>query len=108
MLIQTIFQPHRWKFFDKNKNWRDFSENITYKEYKNITDKQHLVKAKTMPIKFLKASGKGFFIDKDGYVLAIRESLNSVIKNDAFRFHMKDILEYRTMDYYRRRYKKRI
>ena len=96
-----------WKdFFDKNKNWRDFSEDITYEQYKNMTDKQHLAKAKTMPVKFLKASGKGFFIEKEGYVLAIREELRTVIKNDAFRNHMNDILEYRTMDYYRRRYEK--
>lgn len=95
------------KFFDRNKNWRDFSEGITYDEYKNMTDKQHLAKARTMPVKFLKASGKGFFIDKDGYALAVREDLQSVIKNDAFRSHMKDILEYRTMEYYRRRYEGR-
>ena len=95
-----------WKdFFDRNKNWRDFSDRITYEEYKNMTDKQHLAKAKTMPIKFLKASGKGFFIDKEGYALAIREDLREVVKNHAFCEHMNDILEYRTMDYYRRRYK---
>lgn len=95
-----------WKdFFDRNKNWRDFSDRITYEEYKNMTDKQHLSKAKTMPIKFLKASGKGFFMDKEGYALAIREDLREVVKNHAFCEHMKDILEYRTMDYYRRRYK---
>ena len=57
-----------------------------------------------MPIKFLKASGKGFFIDKEGYVLAIRDDLEAVIDNEAFKKHMKDILEYRTMEYYRRRY----
>ena len=96
-----------WKdFFDTNKNWRDFSDDITYEQYNSITDKQHLAKAKTMPIKFLKASGKGFFIEKEGYALAIREDLRTVVKSDAFRTHMKDILEYRTMDYYRRRYEK--
>ncbi|MDE6635997.1 MAG: NgoFVII family restriction endonuclease, partial [Lachnospiraceae bacterium] len=97
----------RKEFFDRNKNWRDFSDSITYEEYKNMTDKQHLMKARTMPIKFLKASGKGFFVDKEGYALAIREDLRDVIKNDAFRAHMNDILEYRTMDYYRRRYEGR-
>ena len=95
-----------WKeFFDRNKNWRDFSEGITYEEYKNMSDRQHLTKAKTMPIRFLKESGKGFFIEKEGYALAIREDLRPVIKSSAFRAHMKDILEYRTMDYYRRRYR---
>lgn len=95
-----------WKeFFDRNENWRDFSEGITYEEYKNMSDRQHLTKAKTMPIRFLKESGKGFFIEKEGYALAIREDLRHVIKSSAFRAHMKDILEYRTIDYYRRRYR---
>lgn len=95
-----------WKeFFDRNKNWRDFSEGITYEEYKSMSDRQHLTKAKTMPIRFLKESGKGFFVEKEGCALAIREDLMPVIESAAFRSHMKDILEYRTMDYYRRRYR---
>lgn len=77
------------------------NEDKTYK----INYWAKLFKAKTMPIKFLKASGKGFFIDKEGYALAIREDLRAVVKNHTFCEHMKDILEYRTMDYYRRRYK---
>ncbi len=94
-----------WKeFFDRNKNWRDFSEHITYEEYKRMSDKQHLAKAKTMPIKFLKASGRGFFVEKEGYALAIKEDLRQVIESEAFCVHMKDILEYRTVEYYRRRY----
>ncbi len=92
------------KFFDTNKNWKDFAPNITYAEYKNMTDRQHLSKAKTMPTKFLKASGKGFFVDKDGYALVLREDLKEIITNNAFKNHFKDILEYRTMEYYRRRY----
>ena len=69
-----------------------------------MTDKQHLSKAKNMPIKFLKSSGKGFFIEKKGYALGIRDDLKQVIDNEAFGKHMKDILEYRTIEYYRRRY----
>lgn len=92
------------KFFNRGTNWKDFSENITQEEYQKMTDKQHLSKAKTMPIKFLKASGNGFFVDKEGYALAIREELKDVITLDAFKAQMKDIIEYRTMEYYRRRY----
>lgn len=91
-------------FFDNGMNWKDFAADISYAEYKAMTDKQHLNKAKSMPIKFLKASGKGFFIEKEGYALAIRDDLEYVIGNEAFKKHMKDILEYRTMEYYRRRY----
>lgn len=43
-------------------------------------------------------------MDKEGYALAIREELADVIKSDAFKAQMKDIIEYRTMEYYRRRY----
>ncbi len=95
-----------WKnFFDTGKNWKDFAADITYEAYKAMTDRQHLSKAKNMPIKFLKSSGKAFFIDKEGYALAIRENLKGIVENDAFKRHMKDILEYRTMEYYRRRYR---
>ena len=94
-----------WKeFFDNGTNWKDFSADISYSEYKAMTDKQHLSKAKSMPIKFLKASVKGFFIEKEGYAIAIRDDLKAVIEKSAFKKHMKDILEYRTMEYYRRRY----
>lgn len=93
------------KFFNNGTNWKDFAADITYADYKAMTDKQHLSKAKSMPIKFLKASGKGFFIEKEEYALAIREDLEEVIDNKAFKNHMKDILEYRTMEYYRRRYR---
>ena len=92
------------KFFDKGTNWKDFAIDISYEEYKAMTDKQHLSKAKSMPIKFLKASGKGFFIEKEGYAIAIRDEVKDVIGNVAFKEHMRDILEYRTMEYYRRRY----
>lgn len=97
-----------WKrFFDHGTNWKDFPNISSYEAYQKITDKQHLTKAKSMPIKFLKASGKGFFIEKEGYALAIREELADVIKLEAFKEQMKDIIEYRTMEYYRRRYVER-
>ena len=96
------------KFFDNGTNWKDLSADASYADYRVMTDKQHLSKVKSMPIKFLKASGKGFFIEKDGYAIAIRDDLDEIIRNEAFRKHMKDILEYRTMDYYRRRYKEKV
>ncbi|MCI9137464.1 MAG: DEAD/DEAH box helicase family protein, partial [Lachnospiraceae bacterium] len=97
-----------WKeFFDTGTNWKDFSPDISYEAYKNMTDRQHLRKAETMPIKFLKSSGKGFFVEKEGYAIAIREELRDSVESEVMRTHMKDILEYRTMEYYRRRYQKK-
>lgn len=94
-----------WKrFFDYGTNWKDLVADRSYSDYQSMTDKQHLSKAKTMPIHFLKASGKGFFVEKNGYAIALRDDLKEIVRNEAFKQHMKDILEYCTMEYYRRRY----
>lgn len=77
---------------------------MTYDKYLKITDKKHFAKAKTMPIKYLKALGKGFFVKKEGFALALNENLNEIIKNKVFVDNMRNILEYRTIEYYRRRY----
>lgn len=96
---------YTWKaFFNKNKNWKDFASDMTYDKYLKITDKKHLAKAKTMPIKYLKASGKGFFVEKEGFALALNENMKETIKSKAFVDNMRDVLEYRTIEYYRRRY----
>lgn len=96
---------YTWKaFFNKNKNWKDFADDMTYDKYLKITDKKHLTKAKTMPIKYLKTSGKGFFVEKEGFALALNENMKEIITNKAFVDNMRDVLEYRTIEYYRRRY----
>lgn len=96
---------YTWKaFFNKNKNWKDFADDMTYDKYLKITDKKHLTKAKTMPIKYLKTSGKGFFVEKEGFALALNENMKEIIKNKVFVDNMRDVLEYRTIEYYRRRY----
>ncbi|HEX3076832.1 MAG TPA: helicase-related protein, partial [Lachnospiraceae bacterium] len=97
-----------WKgFFATGTNWKDLGKEITYEEFKNISDRKHLSNIMRNPINFLKASGKGFFVDKEGYALALREELKDIVVQEAFRAHFKDIIEYRTMEYYRRRYESR-
>lgn len=96
---------HYWKqFFSTGTNWKDLENDITYEKYQKITDRQHLSKAKRNPVRFLTISGKGFFVEKKGFVLAIRDDLEEILKKESFKRHMKDIIEYRTMEYYRRRY----
>lgn len=59
-----------------------------------------------MPVHFLLQSGKGFFIQKDDAALALREELAETAQNPAFAEQVKDVVEYRVMDYYKRRYQK--
>ena len=97
-----------WKqFFDTGANWKDFDKEMTYEKYKAISDKEHLKKIIQMPVHFLQESGKGFFVKKEGSVLALRDELRSVIKEVCFVEQVGDVIEYRTMDYYKRGYQGR-
>ena len=94
-----------WKrFFSTGTNWKDLTGAKTLEDYKRITDKDHLSNAKKNPIHFLTKSGKGFFVTKDGYALALNEQLESVIRQNCFIEQMGDTIKYRTMEYYRSRY----
>lgn len=97
-----------WKeFFSTGTNWRDLDRDITYEKYCSISDKEHIKKILQMPVHFLQESGKGFFVKKEGTALALKEDLTDVILQPAFGEQMKDVIEYRAMDYYRRRYEEK-
>ena len=97
-----------WKeFFSIGTNWKDLDRGITYEKYCSISDKEHIKKILQMPVHFLQESGKGFFVKKEGTALALKEDLTDVILQPAFGEQMKDVIEYRAMDYYRRRYEEK-
>ena len=58
-----------------------------------------------MPVHFLLESGKGFFVKKDGAAIGLREELRPLIDNPVMVCQMKDVIDYRAMDYYQRRYR---
>ena len=94
-----------WKeFFKKDGNWKDLGIVNSFTKYLELTDRWHIKKMHEMPIHFLLESGKGFFVEEDGYALKLRSDLKEVIKGKAFCDHMKDVLDYRTVHYYRSRY----
>jgi hypothetical protein len=95
-----------WKeFFGTGTNWKDLEKNITYEQYCAIPDKEHMKKILQMPVHFLLESGKGFFVERDGVALALRDELQNVVSQPAFVEQMKDVIEYRAVDYYQRRYR---
>ena len=99
----------RWKaFFSTGTNWKDLDTGMTYEKYQAISDKDHVKKIIQMPVHFLQESGKGFFVKQDESVLALREDLRDVISMPVFAEQMKDVIEYRTMDYYQRRYREKV
>ena len=97
-----------WKeFFSTGTNWKDLDKNKTLQKYKDISDKDHLKKILAMPVHFLLESGKGFFVKNDDVALGLREELRPLIDNPVMIRQMKDVIDYRTMDYYQRRYRER-
>ena len=97
-----------WKeFFSTGTNWKDLEAGITYEKYCAISDKDHVKKILQMPLHFLLESGKGFFVKQEGAALALREELQDIICLPGFAEQMRDVIEYRTMDYYQRRYREK-
>ena len=95
-----------WKeFFNTGTNWKDLDKGITYHDFLAISDKEHVKKIMQMPVHFLLKSGNGFFVEKAGAALALRDDLQEIIADPAFVEHMKDAIEYRSMNYYQRRYR---
>jgi superfamily II DNA or RNA helicase len=95
-----------WKeFFGTGTNWKDLEKVTTYEQYRAIPDKEHLKKILQMPVHFLLESGKGFFVQRDGAALALWDELRDVVRQPAFVEQMKDVVEYRAVDYYQRRYR---
>ena len=95
-----------WKdFFGTGTNWKDLKPDGSRRDYLQITDKEHLRNIMNNPVHFLLRSGQGFFVKKEGYAIALNDDLKEAIKSDAFRAQMGDIISYRTMDYYQRRYR---
>lgn len=95
-----------WKeFFSIGTNWKDLDKNMTIQKYNSISDKEHLKKILSMPVHFLLESGKGFFVKKDGAAIGLREELRPLIDNPVMVCQMKDVIDYRAMDYYQRRYR---
>ena len=73
--------------------------------YSFFLDKEHVKKIIQMLVHFLQESGKGFFVKKEGFALALRDELQDIVGKPAFAEQMKDVIEYRAMDYYQRRYR---
>ena len=95
-----------WKeFFDYGTNWKDLDPKQTHELYQAMTDQQHIRKIMQMPVHFLLESGKGFFVEKEGYALALKEEMRDVIGLSGFAGQMGDAIRFRAVDYYKRRYR---
>ncbi len=96
----------KWKeFFARNKNWKDLPKVETYQDYLKITDKAHLDNIKKNPVNFLKQSAPDFFVSTDSALIALSDKLTPFLANPVFAGQVKDIIDYRTIHYYSKKYR---
>lgn len=94
------------EFYEKKSNSVDMLKNNTSRNYENWTKKEYLKLAYKNPIKYLKKTHGEFFIEKENYSLGLNEELKEYIHLESFKEHFKDIIEYRTLEYYKNRFEK--
>lgn len=101
------------RYLEYLEEWKELTtdEEFLYqgvgREFINLMENTNMTKVYKMPVHFLLESGKGFFVKQEGAALALREELRDVICLPGFAEQMRDVIEYRTMDYYQRRYREK-
>ncbi len=70
-----------------------------------ITDKAHLDNIKKNPVNFLKQSAPDFFVSTDSALIALSDKLTPFLANPVFAGQVKDIIDYRTIHYYSKKYR---
>ena len=92
-----------YEYYNHASNGVDMLKDKKTKNYKSWSKKEYLHLAYTNPIHFLNKSAGEFFIFKDDCALALCDELKSYIHLETFKQHFKDIIDYRTLYYYKTR-----
>jgi hypothetical protein len=90
-------------FYEYGSNGVDMLKDASSRDYRNWGKKEYVRLGRNRPIHFLNKSSGEFFIKKDGYALALNGKLEEFIHLETFKEHFKDIIDYRTMSYYKER-----
>ena len=94
------------EFYSHGSNGVDMLKDKRTSTYKTWSKKEYVKLAKDNPIKFLKQSSSDFFVEKEGYLLALSEDMAPFIELESFKQHFYDIVELRVLNYYKDRFEK--
>lgn len=98
--IYNVFK----EFYAEGSNSVDLLRHKNTKDFKSWNKDKYLKLAKDNPIKFLnKTHGDFFSINKD--LFCLNEELKIYKDNASFKEHFKDVIDYRTKQYYKNRFK---
>lgn len=94
------------EFYHTANNWKDLEKDKGTSDFKSWDKKRCVSEALKNPVKFLMQSGNGFFVQEEGAVLALNPQVHEAVRLDGFAEQMKDVIEYRSMEYYWKRYER--
>jgi len=100
---EDVYKSMR-SFYSYASNAIDMLKDDSSSNFKDWDMKKYIALAKRNPIKFLNKSAGEFFIKKEGCALALSDDLKYFIKSESFIEHFRDIIEYRTLYYYKTRF----
>lgn len=92
------------RFYQTANNWKDMEKDKGTSDFRTWDKKRCVAEALKNPVHFLMQSGNGFFVQAEGALLALNPQLHEAVRMPGFAQQMKDVIDYRTMDYYRKRY----
>lgn len=93
-------------FYSQGSNGADMLKDKMTAGYKDWGQKEYVKLAKNNPIKFLKKTEHAFFVEKEGYALALTEDMVQYLESECFKCHVEDIIKLRTLEYYKDRLSK--
>ena len=102
---EDVYQAMK-AFYSHGSNGVDMLKDKGTAGYKEWGQKEYVKLAKDNPIKFLKKTENAFFVEKEGYALALTDDMVQYIGSKCFREHVKDIIDLRTLTYYKDRFSK--
>ena len=91
-------------FYYTANNWKDMEKDKSTSDFRTWGKRRCVSEALKNPVRFLMQSGDGFFVQEEGMVLALNPQLHEAVGLPGFAEQMKDVIEFRTMNYYRKRY----
>ena len=92
------------QYYRTGRNRVDMLQDKSTKNFAQWTEKEYVSLAKRNPVHFMLKSHGQWFCQKDDCVLSLSESLRPWLQNPEFIRQMKDAIDYRTLDYYRKRF----
>jgi len=93
-----------YHYYRTGENKVDMLKDNSSKLFENWTQNEYIQLARKNPIHFMLQSHGEWFCIKDGSELALQDRLLPWLDNSVFIRQLKDVIDYRSMDYFYRKF----